>query len=808
MSSTGGRVTTQNRLIRGPESILPYANDTAFLNVKTGVRDFYTDEKFRPATHDKFQDRHDYRLQNVALRQEELNRRINEDGIQTSKLLDQIKQSVSHVVHRKNLQNELEVIKNHKTRPCWQINSKTGSCQDTDDEFKAMMSRVNNLNEKRREDYSMCNNLFNIQDEYFKKNQRKHLNIQGAIKTPKQLRQAIDINNPATFQEYMLGEGQDYSQMILNLENAGKLGSKQDLAKYPLYNTLKGIVDEKNYQRAKVFEFKEVSKKNKLTLKEQEARIAKAKAKFQERLTQNKLNGDDHSGTVTSLGHVQSLEQNILQQGETSRLLEDMESVPEEEDGLEVQVVRFLEDEHDGDSKNNSKIQIEFGDEEEWTSQAFPFTETERNAPEEDESELQIVSMNRFTEGKKKDRQRDTDQGESTKRSDFIRCTVNQFQKMDHVNQNVDNFMSRSKGTASSEDYTLRSLRRNQYSGETIGILNLGDATFEQSVIVEESDENLRSVENLDDKNVENNFDDQDVTEGKYFKVVKSKINRNNNFMATGATMTSGQLEFLKNTLEKSKNGSQLSKEDLDQVELLNLQFLKDQMEQKMNQLDSLNELEQKKIAINQRNLMELSLKQHNLSRGNFMVGESVDSVQFLKKKSAPQYIHEPSLSFAGSHERIQTLNTPSFNPLSNQLSTQKPVEIKEFSYNPEHKMSFMDHQPIHEESTRQSYYSQNTMTQSNGSHGQLLDEMRLYSDLNIQANLIDSVYSGGDQSQRQSTRGGLNSGRGTHRSDIYVAENLELPLHERLSIGAQTDVSSREHSLLMGKIHSALTYN
>lgn len=131
------------------------------------------------------------------------------------------------------------------------MNNSTGVCKDTDVEFKSMMSRVHNLEEKRREDYTMCNELFHIQDEYFRKNiQRKHLNIDGALSNPKQLRTAIDVNNPATFQEYMLGEGADYSQMILNLEKAGKLGNVRYLAKYPLYNSMKGFVDENNYQRA------------------------------------------------------------------------------------------------------------------------------------------------------------------------------------------------------------------------------------------------------------------------------------------------------------------------------------------------------------------------------------------------------------------------------------------------------------------------------------------------------------------------------------------------------------------------------
>lgn len=58
-TSTGG---IKNSLGLDPESILPYARDTSFLNVKNSVRNFYTDEKFAPVKHPKFQDRHDYRL--------------------------------------------------------------------------------------------------------------------------------------------------------------------------------------------------------------------------------------------------------------------------------------------------------------------------------------------------------------------------------------------------------------------------------------------------------------------------------------------------------------------------------------------------------------------------------------------------------------------------------------------------------------------------------------------------------------------------------------------------------------------------
>jgi hypothetical protein len=144
--------------------------------------------------------------------------------------------------------------------------------------------------------------------------------------------------------------------------------------------------------------------------------------------------------------------------------------------------------------------------------------------------------------------------------------------------------MSRSKeGTLNSDDpnYTLRSLRRNQYSGENfsafgqnqlpVGSIQAG----EPGIILEDSEEQVKSIEDLDPDNFENNFKEEKVDEsqGKYFNVVKTFTKEN--FMNTDSSMTTAQIEFLRNTLEKTNKGSQLSKEDLDQVELLNLQFLK-----------------------------------------------------------------------------------------------------------------------------------------------------------------------------------------------------------------------------------------
>jgi hypothetical protein len=102
-----------------------------------------------------------------------------------------------------------------------------------------------------------------------------------------------------TFQEYMLGEGQDYSQMILNLKQAGKLGSKHNLAKYPLYNTLLRVEEDGNYQRARVFEFKEASKKDKLS-QAQKLKLAEQRAKYEERISKKRCD----NGTVSSLGYV------------------------------------------------------------------------------------------------------------------------------------------------------------------------------------------------------------------------------------------------------------------------------------------------------------------------------------------------------------------------------------------------------------------------------------------------------------------------------------------------------------------------
>jgi hypothetical protein len=86
-------------------------------------------------------------------------------------------------------------------------------------------------------------------------------------------------------------------------------------------------------------------------------------------------------------------------------------------------------------------------------------------------------------------------------------------------------------------------------------------------VILEESQENLNSVEDLDPVNIENNCGDENEeidTNGKYFKVVKTRYqNPNQNFMNTGNSMSTEQLDILRNTLERSKSGK-LTKQDLD----------------------------------------------------------------------------------------------------------------------------------------------------------------------------------------------------------------------------------------------------
>lgn len=698
----------------------------------------------------------------------------------------------------------------------------------------------------------MCNELFHIQDEYFRKNiQRKHLNIDGALSNPKQLRTAIDVNNPATFQEYMLGEGADYSQMILNLEKAGKLGNVRDLAKYPLYNSMKGFVDENNYQRAQVFQFKETKNgKNPKNIKKQKENLERQKAKFEGKLNRKGFG----ENTVASLGNVQSLEQNLIAPSEaptetesskmdgeeefSKKEEEELEEEEEEEVELNVQVVRFQEENHPKGEPASSNIQIQHG-EDEWTSLNFPLSESHRkkdNICEDNGSEIQIVSLNRFTETKSKQRERSTENAPSTKRSDFLRCRVNNFHKVDSVNRNVEQFLSKSKrtkGTVSSEDpnYTLRSHGVDPSSLETesdnLITIATGKLTFknfkngsehlmEDGVILEESEEHLPSVQDLDPCNLENNFVDQSEQNGKFFKVIRThKTNQNHNFMATGASLDQNQLRILKNTLEKTKNGHKLKKEDLDQIELLNLQFLKEEMESKLNQLDSLDELQKKKFSVSTRqggqnqNLVELAM------RKNFMLGESVDANGNLRRQQGPQYIHraENFLSYEGSQDNLNPTNigpvstTPSFNHISSQQNhshslSKDPVTIKEFSYNPNH--------PYYKQNTenpenRPSDYSLNTV--SNGSHAQLLDEMRLYSDLNLNAELIESVFSHQDTHQLENQS--QNSDNVTLKSNnIYVSQSIQLPLHERLSLGGpggETNLSSREHSLLMAKMKEAV---
>jgi hypothetical protein len=138
-----------------------------------------------------------------------------------------------------------------------------------------------------------------------------------------------------------------------------------------------------------------------------------------------------------------------------------------------------VENEDQQKIQKGSAIDIQIADEDGWVQQENPVaSERIPQQLEEGLDEIQIVSMNRFVEGKAR-RKNSIEDRPSTKRSDFVRCTINKFHKLDNVNQNINNFMSRSKGTMSSEDpnYTLRSLRRDNYSGggaDFIDIQNLG----------------------------------------------------------------------------------------------------------------------------------------------------------------------------------------------------------------------------------------------------------------------------------------------------------------------------------------------
>ena len=119
------------------------------------------------------------------------------------------------------------------------------------------MDKVHARKYDRCEHYSNCTNLFNIQAEYLSKVKRNHLAIPGALSSPLQLRETYDLSRPATLQEYMLGEGQDYTELILNLQKAGKLTDQELLSKLPLYVSLNGLASGEKYQTAQIYEFNE-----------------------------------------------------------------------------------------------------------------------------------------------------------------------------------------------------------------------------------------------------------------------------------------------------------------------------------------------------------------------------------------------------------------------------------------------------------------------------------------------------------------------------------------------------------------------
>jgi hypothetical protein len=60
----------------------------------------------------------------------------------------------------------------------------------------------------------------------------------------------------------MLGEGQNYTELILNLQKAGKLRDVEYLSKLPLYASLNGLSQGEKYQKAQVYEFNESKRPN------------------------------------------------------------------------------------------------------------------------------------------------------------------------------------------------------------------------------------------------------------------------------------------------------------------------------------------------------------------------------------------------------------------------------------------------------------------------------------------------------------------------------------------------------------------
>jgi hypothetical protein len=91
---------------------------------------------------------------------------------------------------------------------------------------------------------------------------------------------------------------------------------------------------------------------------------------------------------------------------------------------------------------------------------------------------------------------------------------------------------------------------------------------------------------------------------------------------------------------------------------------------------------------------MDLSLKNNSLKSQNFMAQNTIDSNE-IYRTNGPLYIHEPSVSFADSRDKIGSQRTPNFKPLTSQSEEKDLVEIREFSYNPSDKEGYMSEQNL-----------------------------------------------------------------------------------------------------------------
>ena len=499
-----------------------------------------------------------------------------------------------------------------------------------------------------------------------------------------------------------------------------------------------------------------------------------------------------------NIGLYQNLEENVVEEVEEEYEMECFATEEYKQDGqeLEVQAVRFMEvnNEENLDKTNNqsdnSKIVIQFGDEENFRSEMFNFDSSKldnRNRGLQDaDSQLEIISMNRFVQGKDL---KSTSQEANTARSNFVRCNVNKFDRVDNVKDNIDRYInSKSKGNSSSEDhnYTLRSMSKsnnNRFEDQKIAIIE-GNTDFYINIDDQNHELQLENAQYEQEKNIMGN------QRGKYFEVVKSKKE---------ADVDLNQLDHLYSTVHKS-NQSKLSKGDLDQIDILNLQYLKDKMQEGISKFEQLNEQEKKQIALNNKNLLDFALQGNDRTLPNtenkfalYGFKNTINSsVLENNSDNYVQYIHEPQELDHYSDRYVHQAITPGFNMMS-----QSNLSHRQF-YNEaggnlqrgqeesaSKRRALVSNYQVDE---RESVMSQTTNQSSDTTHRLLLDEIRMHSQVDIQGKGFDFSRIVKDTSNQSPGK-----------------EYYQLPLDERMSYGNQLDQNSREHSLLMGKIQQAV---